>query len=88
MEYLKTARRLAEHFIEHIPSDGIVPWYACFASHGMETHLVVQGLPRTYSSSTGLIGSYHFCSRSARNVGPGDQLDLQGKMEGYGSSGA
>ena len=25
--YLQTARRMANYFISHIPSDGIVPWY-------------------------------------------------------------
>lgn len=26
--YLDTSRRMAKYFIDHIPDDGVIPWYA------------------------------------------------------------
>lgn len=61
--YLDTSRRMAKYFIDHIPDDDVIPWYASrlvspFSRHSLS--LFFQGLRCTFDSSTSCryLGSY------------------------------
>lgn len=59
VKYLNVSRRMADYFLNNIPSDGIVPWYVCrkknldyfsltvFAS-GISMHLLVHRALQTH----------------------------------------
>jgi hypothetical protein len=48
--YLATARHMGQYFLDHVPSDGIVPW-------DFQAPLIQNGVPRPADSSAAMIAA-------------------------------